>query len=126
MAPKTSKMGGFTATEILIAVVLIVLLAAVMIPMLTRKHPEYPAHMACITNLRMIDGAKGQWALENQKTKADTPRDSDLQAYMGRGPAGELPRCPCDPKQTFDSSYSVNNVGTKPTCKILPTIHILP
>ncbi|MGA2557718.1 MAG: prepilin-type N-terminal cleavage/methylation domain-containing protein, partial [Verrucomicrobiota bacterium] len=67
MARKTSKMGGFTLIEILIAVVLVVLLFAVAIPMLTRKHPEYPGHMACITNLRMIDAAKGQWALENQK-----------------------------------------------------------
>jgi competence protein ComGC len=125
MARKTSKMGGFTVTELCIVVVLIVLLVAVAIPRLTRQHPEYSGHMACISNLRIIDGAKGEWALENQKKKTDTPRDSDLQPYMGRGSAGELPFCPDDPKQTFDSSYSVNNVGTKPTCKIMPTLHIL-
>ncbi|MGA2542685.1 MAG: prepilin-type cleavage/methylation domain-containing protein [Verrucomicrobiota bacterium] len=126
MARKTSKMGGFTATEICIVVGLIVLLAAVVIPRFVRKPPMPPAHMACISNLRFIDSAKGQWALENQKKKTDTPADSDLQPYMGRGSAGELPVCPVDPNQTFDTSYSINNVGTKPTCKILPAKHILP
>lgn len=81
--------------------------------------------MACISNLRIIDSAKGQWALEQNKKRTDTPADSDLQPYIGRGSAGELPCCPLDPKQTFDTSYSINNVGTKPTCKILPALHSL-
>ncbi len=126
MARKTSKMGGFTVTEICIAVVLIVLLVAVAIPRFVRKPPMHPAHMACIPDLRIINAAKGQWALEFQKKNTDTPGDSDLQSYIGRGSAGELTVCPVDPKQTFDTSYSVNNVGTKPTCKIMPTLHILP
>ena len=125
MAGKTSKLGGFTVTEICIVVVLIVLLAAVAIPRFVRKPATHPAHMACISNLRIIDSAKEQWALEFHKKKTDNPADSDLQAYIGRGSAGELPVCPVDPKQTFDSSYSVNNVGTKPTCKIMPTLHVL-
>jgi hypothetical protein len=28
-----------------------------------------------------------------------------------------------DPKHTFHSSYSVNNVRTKPACKIVPATH---
>ena len=126
MARKTSRMGGFSVTEILILVVLIALLAAVVVPRFFGKRPVYGAHMACITNLRIIDSAKEQWALEFQKKKVDTPTGSDLQPYMGRGSAGELPFCPADPKQTFDTSYSLHNVGTKPTCKIMPTVHVLP
>jgi competence protein ComGC len=126
MALKTGKMGGFTVTEICIALVLIALLAAVVIPRFVGKRPVYAGHMACIINLRILNGAKEQWALELQKLKTDTPADSDLQPYVGRGSAGELPFCPADPKQSFDTSYSLHNVGTKPTCKIMPTIHVLP
>jgi hypothetical protein len=107
-------------------VVLIVLLAAVVIPRFVGKRPVYAAHMACITNLRILNSAKEQWALEFQKRKTDTPADSDIQPYVGRGSAGELPVCPADPKQTFDTSYSLHNAGTTPTCKIMPTIHVLP
>ena len=125
MARNKSKSGGFTLTEILIVVVLIMLLAAVVIPRFIRKPTSGGGHMACITNLRIIDSAKGQWALEQNKKRTDTPADSDLQPYTGRGSAGDLPCCPLDPKQTFDTSYLINNLGTKPTCKIQPTNHIL-
>jgi hypothetical protein len=81
---------------------------------------------ACISNLRIIDSAKAQWALENHKQYTDIPAASDIQPYMGRGSAGELPVCPNDPNQRFDTSYSMNNVGTAPTCKILPATHSLP
>ena len=124
MLRKKIKMGGFTVTEICIVVVLIVLLAVVTIPTLNVKPPRpHRASNSCISNLRIIDNAEGQWALEFHKQKTDTPAGSDLQPYMGRGSAGELPCCPEDPNQSFDTSYSLHNVGTKPTCKILPTIH---
>jgi hypothetical protein len=82
--------------------------------------------MSCIDNLRIICAAKDQWALEKRKQNTDTPTISDIQPYLGRGFAGILPVCPADPKQTFDTSYSLNNAGTRPTCKIMPTIHICP
>jgi hypothetical protein len=126
MARKTSKMGGFTVTEILIVVVLIVLIA---ICVGTQSHVGdghgSPAN-ACISNLRFIDGAKGQWALEFHKELMDIPTGRDIQPYLGRGPTEELPVCPNDPRHTFDSSYSVNNIRTKPTCKIIPATHSLP
>jgi prepilin-type N-terminal cleavage/methylation domain-containing protein len=124
MIRKTSKPSGYTLTEIVIAIVLLALFVAVILPRFVRKPRTARADMACISNLRIIDGAKGQWALEQRKANTDTPADSDLQPYMGRGSAGELPVCPVDPKQTFDTSYSANNMATKPTCKIMPD-HIL-
>ena len=51
---------------------------------------------------------------------------ADLQPYLGRGSAGELPSCPVDPANTFATSYSVLNVGSKPTCLIVSSTHILP
>jgi len=124
MTRKTSNMGGWTVTEILIVVVLIVLVVLLVRPnFIGGGHPS-PA-TACISNLRNLDAAKGQWALELHKESTDIPTASDIQPYMVHRPSGELPCCPADPKKTFDSSYSINNVGTVPTCKILPATHIL-
>jgi hypothetical protein len=78
-----------------------------------------------MSNLRVIQAGKEQWALEHQKKKTDTPAESDIQACIGRGSAGELPFCPIDPKQTFDTSYVLHNVGTMPTCKVMPSLHVL-
>jgi RNA polymerase sigma factor (sigma-70 family) len=66
----------------------------------------------CINNLRMIDSAKAQWALENRKQQSDTPTMEDLKIYMGRGPDGELPVCP------DGGAYTPGKVGEKPTCSI--------
>src|SRR5208283_1364436 len=37
---------------------------------------------ACINNLRQIDAAKQQWALENKKTTTDTPTREDLITHL--------------------------------------------
>jgi hypothetical protein len=108
----------------LILVVIIALFAAVAIPRVNERR-HYRADNSCINNLRIIEAGKDQWAMEQHKTKSDTPAGSDLQPYIGRGSSGGLPFCPADPKQTFDTSYSLHNVGIKPTCKIMPGLHVL-
>jgi hypothetical protein len=81
---------------------------------------------ACINNLRLIDSSKQQWALEKNGQNTSTPAGSDLQPYLGRSAVGELPYCPADPSQAFTTSYSVQNIGTKPTCIIVASTHSLP
>jgi Tfp pilus assembly protein PilE len=123
MARKTSKLSGFNVLEICIVVVLIVLLALIARPNFVHGGPRH--RDSCINNLRITDGAKRRWAFENHKQNTDTPAGSDLLPYLGRGPGGEGPVCPNDSRQTFESSYSINNVGTAPTCKINPATHVL-
>jgi len=127
MTRKTSRMGGWTVTEVLVVVAVLGAIAAVV--MWPKNHVgdgrRSPAN-ACIINLRMLDSAKAAWALDNHKQSTDTPTANDIRPYMGRGPKGELPVCPSDRKQTFDTSYSLHNVGTKPACKINPARHSLP
>ena len=125
MKMKANKHSGFTLVEIMIVVAIIGLLAAIAIPNFVRARTTSQTN-ACISNLRIIDGAKGQWALELHMQTTSTPLGTDIQPYMGRGSAGTLPSCPNDSTQTFANSYTPNNCGTKPVCIVMPTTHILP
>jgi prepilin-type N-terminal cleavage/methylation domain-containing protein len=125
MKKKTNRKWGFTLVEIMIVVAIIGLLAAIAIPNFVRARTTSQQN-ACINNLRLIDAAKQQWALETGQASTGTPVGTDLQPYLGRGTAGELPFCPVDSTQTFSQSYSPNNVGTKPVCNIVASTHVLP
>lgn len=68
----------------------------------------------CINNLRQIDGAKQQWALENRKTAKETPPAEQLAAYLKDG----LPKC------AASGRYALNAVEAAPTCSVAG--HALP
>jgi prepilin-type N-terminal cleavage/methylation domain-containing protein len=115
---------GFTLVEIMIVVAIIALLAAVAIPNILRARTTSQTKL-CIDNLRMIDAAQQQWALESGALGTTVPLATNLQPYLGRG-NGELPICPIDPSQSFGTSYTLNNCQTSPTCQIDPVNHVLP
>ncbi|HEX5398365.1 MAG TPA: hypothetical protein VFY06_04880 [Verrucomicrobiae bacterium] len=64
---------------------------------------------ACIANLKLIDAAKLQWALVNNKTENDIPTAQDLLPYFKDG---AFPVCPAG------GTYTINSVGQAPTCSI--------
>lgn len=65
---------------------------------------------ACINNLRMMDAAKQQWALEKNKSPNDIPQPQDLLPYFG--PSAVFPQCP------GGGRYTLNAVNKAPTCSI--------
>ena len=70
---------------------------------------------ACINNLRQIDAAKQQWALEKNKTDTAVPVMRDLLPYLI---GGAMPVCP------GGGAYTINAVDSLPSCSI--TGHDLP
>ena len=116
---KTSRKAGFTLVEIMIVVAIIGLLAAIAIPNFVKARTTSQMN-ACINNLRQIDSAKQQWALENNQAQTAAPGSADVQPYLGRGAGGTLPYCPEDKAKAFASSYNggMGNLSQAPQCSI--------
>ena len=67
----------------------------------------------CINNLRQMDAAANQFALENSKTNGEVIHyPNDLTPYIKLNSAGKIPGCP------QGGIYQISMVGETPTCSL--------
>jgi len=76
--------GGFTLVEIMIVVAIIALLAAIAVPNFLRARKRSQA-TRMLEDLRIIDSAIDQYAIETNKSTGATPQWVDLQNYLKKG-----------------------------------------
>jgi type II secretory pathway pseudopilin PulG len=103
----------------MIVTVIVGLLAAMAIT--NFSHARSQAQMnTCINNLRLINSAKQQWAMETGQLPTAMPADTDIQPYLGHKANGSLASvvCPLNPDGGFDASYTIGVVGTPTQCKV--------
>ena len=88
------------------------------------KSRSTSANNACVNNLRQIDAAAQEFALEHSKTNGEAINyPDDLTPYIKLNRDGKIPPCPSG------GIYSIKKVGVVPTCSLGTNVtpaHVLP
>jgi len=108
------------STKTIIAVIAVCIFAGWTIPHFMRARSARAYY--CVNNLRIIESAKEDWAMEHNKTNGADVTWDDLRDYsLGPGPSsGFIPKCP------DGGIYIIGKVGEKPRCSIGGIAHTLP
>lgn len=123
---------AFTLVEIMIVVAIIGVLAMIAIPAYLRAR-ENSRRSACINNLRLIEDAKEQYAMEYGRRNGDPvnstdPSDEAAFAVLVGAVTGyikDFPLCPTgDPSRTrkalhSSDDYGVEAIGANPFCRLM-------
>jgi hypothetical protein len=115
----------FWGTEMLYwGIITFVLGICVFVVIQNSTRRRYPSGAGCINNLRQIDAAANQFALEHSLTNGSRISfPNDLTPYIKLNSAGKIPPCP------GGGIYHISKVGEIPTCSLSNTVtpsHILP
>jgi prepilin-type N-terminal cleavage/methylation domain-containing protein len=114
IVPSQKNRSGFTLVEIMIVVAIIGLLAAIAIPNFVKARTSAQTN-ACIANLKQIQGAIEQWALETKASPGDAVALTDISGDSTKHIAKAINSgldCP------GGGTYSVTDISTDPACSI--------
>ena len=103
------RRAGFTLVEIMIVVAIIALLAAIAVPGFLRARKRSQASRV-INDLRLIDSAVDQYAIETNKTSGSTVNTADWTNYLKKGTNLFLTGA-----DMFGNGYGVQQVDKLPT-----------
>jgi prepilin-type N-terminal cleavage/methylation domain-containing protein len=106
------RRGGFTLVEIMIVVAIIALLAAIAVPGFLRARKRSQASKV-LNDLRLIDSAVDQYAIENNKQAGNTITVAAWTQYLKAGTA--LYNSGAD---MFGNSFGAQTVDTLPTVPV--------
>ena len=109
------RKGAFTLVEIMIVVLIIGILMAIAVPNFVKARDSSRKN-SCIANLKQVDSAKEQWAMDNKKDAGAAVAFSDL--------VGSTLYIKSQPSCASGGTYTVNAVGTNPACD--KANHVLP
>ena len=84
MIKSTKPLSAFTLVEIMVVVGIIALLAAIAVPNFLRARKRSQG-TRCLEDLRIIDSACDQYAIENNKVTGNTVAWGDVQSYVKKG-----------------------------------------
>ena len=102
------RRGGFTLVEIMIVVAIIALLAAIAVPGFLRARKRSQASRI-LNDLRMIDAAVDQYAIETNRSTNNTVNTADWTNYLKKNSSLYL-----SGKSILGHSYGAQTVDTIP------------
>src|SRR5438270_11517323 len=111
---KRTMRRAFTLVEIMIVVLIIGILMAIAVPNFIQARQTSRMN-SCIANLKQIDSAKEQYAMEAKLDSGATETSANLAPTYIK----TMPTCP------GGGTYTINVVGTNPVCSLAaaPDLH---
>ncbi len=100
---------AFTLVEIMIVILIIGLLLSIAVPQWMSARNRSQGN-SCLANLKRIDNAKEQWAMEYHQPQGASVQQTDLNPDYIKG--ASFPNCPSG------GTYTLNVVGTPALCSI--------